>query len=57
MAARIYELCSGKLTIEEIVEAVRKNNDVLPPVPIVTEQVIDILKQMEDRFMIVFGDT
>jgi anaerobic magnesium-protoporphyrin IX monomethyl ester cyclase len=56
MAASIYELCSGKLTIKEIINALQQNIDFLPPEPFLFEQVVEILKELDDRFLVIFSD-
>lgn len=56
MSAKIYELCSGKLTVEEIIKVLRQTIEVLPPEPYLTEQVIEVLREMGVRFLVIFSD-
>jgi hypothetical protein len=56
MATKIYEFCSGKQTVEEIIRLLRQGLDTTPPEPFLTEQVIAVLRKMDDQFLVVFSD-
>jgi len=56
MAGAIYELCAGKLSVAEIVGVLRETRDFLPPEPVLTEHVIDVLRDMDEQFLLVFSD-
>lgn len=56
IAGKIYELCSGKVSVKEMVAILRTREENLPPEPYFTEQVIETLKMFEDQFLIVFAD-
>lgn len=56
MAERIYELCSGKLNIAQIISIIKKEADIVPDEPYFTKQVLDILKQLDEKLLVVFSD-
>jgi len=56
MAGEIYELCSGKYRLSEILAFIRACKNNLPPEPFYTKQVIDLIKELRRRFLIYYAD-
>ncbi len=56
MSSRIYELCSGKLTVRDIIKRLRDKIEPLPPEPYLSDQVFRVLQDMDDCFLVVFSD-
>ncbi len=56
MAGEIYELCSGKYRLGEIIASIRARNNNLPPEPFYTEQVLELVKDMRRRYLIYYSD-
>lgn len=54
LGGEILALCSGKLSIQEIIEQLRKRMDFLPPSPEFEKQAIEFLAELAKRFLIVF---
>lgn len=56
MAGKVYELCSGKYRLREIIDMLRAQNKNLPPEPFFTNQIIDLVKDMKKRFLLFYSD-
>ncbi|AXG71552.1 hopanoid C-3 methylase [Kordia sp. SMS9] len=56
MAGKIYELCSGKYRLHEIIEILSANNKNVPPEPYFTEQVVAVIKDMKKRYLLTYSD-
>ena len=56
IAGKIYELCSGKYRIIEIIGMLRDSHKNLPPEPYFSEQVFSIIKDLKRRYLLFFSD-
>jgi len=56
MAGKVYELCSGKYRLREIIDMLRVQNKNLPPEPFFTGQIIDLVKDMKKRYLLFYSD-
>ena len=56
MAGKIFELCSGKYRLREIIQTIRENEQNLPPEPYFSRQVMDSIKDMHKRYLIAYSD-
>jgi hypothetical protein len=54
-SSKIYELCSGKLTVAEIISQLRQSVEMLPPEPFFTKQVVEVLKELDERMLVIFS--
>lgn len=56
MAGEIYELCSGKYRLGEIIASIRERNNNLPPEPFYSKQALELIKDLRRRFLIYYSD-
>lgn len=54
IGGEIFVLCSGKLSVQEIIDLLYKKTDFLPPYPDFEKQVIEFLVELSKGFLIVF---
>jgi hypothetical protein len=51
MAGKVYELCSGKYRLREIIALLREREENLPPEPYFSGQVFSLVKDMKKRYL------
>lgn len=56
MASKVYELCSGKYRLREIIALLRAGDNNLPPEPYFSEQVFSLVKDMRRRYLLFYSD-
>lgn len=56
MAGKVYELCSGKYRLREIIAVLRAGSNNVPPEPYFSEQVISLVRDMKRRYLLYFSD-
>lgn len=56
MAGKIYELCSGKYRLRDIIEIIRASDKNLPPEPYFSQQVVSLIKDMKKRYLLTYSD-
>jgi anaerobic magnesium-protoporphyrin IX monomethyl ester cyclase len=56
MAGKIYELCSGKYSIREIIHTIRSTDKNIPPEPYFSEQVLSLIKDLKKRYLLTYAD-
>ncbi|MBC8757358.1 radical SAM protein [Kordia sp. YSTF-M3] len=56
MAGKIYELCSGKYRLCDIIEIIRADDTNLPPEPYFSQQVVSVIKDMKKRYLLTYSD-
>jgi len=56
MAGTIFELCSGKYRLREIIKIIRDKDKNLPPEPYFSQQVVSLIKDMKKRYLLIYSD-
>ena len=56
MAGEIYELCSGKYRLREIIALLHKKKNNLPPEPYFSKQVFSLIRDLKKRYLLFYSD-
>ncbi len=56
MAGKIFELCSGKYRLKEIIENIQSADKNIPQEPYFSKHVLSLIKDMKKRYLLIYSD-